>query len=86
VTAADDPVAVLVIRSWTEQGMFRARIIVTTDVSHHHQQTTMAATPHQVAAAVHAWLAHVTEQTNGRSISKIDRSGDVPVTVGCQAL
>ena len=65
MSAADDRIAVLLIRAWTEDGAFRARITSSTELSPRDEQTIFAATPDQVIAAVRAWMKQFTPKTVG---------------------
>lgn len=46
----------LSIRVWTEDGQFRARVRLTTDLARPHEGVTVVTSPEQVQAIVEAWL------------------------------
>ena len=46
----------LSIRAWTDDGQFRARIRLTTDLARPHEAVSVARSPEQVQAIVAAWL------------------------------
>jgi hypothetical protein len=55
----DDPTAaagLLNIRVWTEDGQFRARIRLTTDLARPHEGVTVVTSPDEVQRIVATWL------------------------------
>ena len=46
----------LSIRVWTEDGQFRARIRLTTDLARPHEGVSVVTSPDQVQAIVATWL------------------------------
>lgn len=50
----------LSIRVWTDDGQFRARIRLTTDLARPHEGVSIATSPDEVRAIVAAWLEMLT--------------------------
>ena len=46
----------LSIQVWTDDGQFRARVRLTTDLTRPHEGVSIATSPDQVQAIVAAWL------------------------------
>jgi hypothetical protein len=68
----DDPTAaagLLNIRVWTEDGQFRARIRLTTDLARPHEGVTVVTSPEQVETIVATWLGMLTPVARGAARS-----------------
>lgn len=67
----DRPLAtgILVVRAWTDDGHFRARVRLATDFEHPHESSSMATSTEQVIGMVRAWLDTLTPDSS--------RDGDV---------
>jgi hypothetical protein len=69
---SDDPAALaglLSIRVWTDDGQFRARIRLTTDLAKPHEGVTVVTSPEQVQTIVATWLGMLAPVPHGAARS-----------------